>query len=304
MFSNEYLFIYILKKVNVKFLIQGVLNNSLIDFFYYKQYQSNYNHTCAISLWLFGWQEMHCRKKATVAFSMAVLCWVVSPLLRLVDPRENDAPEAWDEALACEVLGDGLCPALVLLLVLEAPLALEWHRRNSSAVQSGLTSGPPSQSFMVWLFPTSVKNRNTGAASSGDSGGLFNDAGEVWLCVYGRLSACPENPEGKGRSPLTRRLQQRSAKLRTSREGKPESNSCWMALGDWDAAARVTSWHSERETGTVMGARACLESSVRDAALFRSCCFLPSSVIAMRRCAFVWATGGATMPIQDMRREK
>lgn len=47
-----------------------------------------FHQTCAMSRWLLGWQEMHCRKKATVAFSMAVLCWVVSPL-----PRDEEARE-------------------------------------------------------------------------------------------------------------------------------------------------------------------------------------------------------------------
>lgn len=91
---------------------------------------------------------MHCRKKATVAFSMAVLCWVVRPLLRPVDASENLVPEGWGAGPASEVPGEALCPLLV------APLALEWHRRKRSDVHSGLTSGPPSQSFIAWLLPT------------------------------------------------------------------------------------------------------------------------------------------------------
>ena len=120
-----------------------------------------------MSRWLLGWQEMHCKKKATVAFSRAVLCWVLRgpgrPGARWWDP------EAWgEEAEAPAPAGE---EGVVALLWNPALLALEWQSRKSREVQRGLTSGPPSQSFMAWLLPTSVRKRSTGAASSGARAG-------------------------------------------------------------------------------------------------------------------------------------
>lgn len=156
---------------------------------------------------------MHCRKNATVAFSMLVRCWVVRPPVRLTGPREyrkpgvctgeerggtedpaeeeegddsDDGPAA--DAPADDADDDAPAPACPLLLLLLGPLlwlmlmlpalALEWQSRKSSAVHSGLTSGPPSQSFMAWLLPTSVRKRSTGAASSGESVARLTGGGE------------------------------------------------------------------------------------------------------------------------------
>lgn len=136
----------------------------------------NRNSTCAMSRWLLGWQEMHCRKKATVAFSKAVLCCVVSPPDWPEDAREKREPKRY----GCD--GDRLPPdeALPTGWQLVLALALEWHSRNSNAVHKGLTSGPPNQSFMGWLLPTSVRKRRTGAASSAASGGRFVDVEHGW----------------------------------------------------------------------------------------------------------------------------
>lgn len=228
--------------------------------------------TCAISLWLFGWQEMHCKKKATVAFSIAVRCWVVNPAVTVEESK-------LDLALVCCAVT--LCPPEV---------APEWHNRNRSAVHNGLTSEPPNQSFMMWLLPTSVKNLRTGATRSAVIGILLKCCGTWCLLSLSWVISI----DCAVQSELEVWLKQKLARLLTSSEGKPESNNCLIASGDWDEAARVARWDSV----SARGACAFLESSVKDE--LRSC-FLLSSVMD----SLCWhCIGGGVIPIHPMSKEK
>lgn len=89
-------------------------------------------------------------------------------------------------------------------------------------------------------------------------------------------------------------LKQKLARLLTRREGKPESNNCLIASGDWEDEARV----AKCDSVSARGACAFLESSVKDEV--RSC-FLLSSVMD----SLWWhCTGGGVIPIQPMSKEK